>query len=294
MFGTFDNFADKVAIQLNDTHPALAVAELMRILVDERAFGWDRAWEVTQAVCGYTNHTLLPEALEQWPVALVERVLPRHLQIIYEINRRMLDQVRARFPGDEGRVQRMSLIAEGDERQVRMANLALAGSHKVNGVAAIHSDLVKRSLFPDFHAMWPDRFTSKTSGITPRRWLLRANPELSALSCARGQRLDLRPDAPRRAGALGRRSGLPGRVPPGETRVQGAARPVARRIHGRAGRPHVALRRPRQTDPRVQRRLLNALHARLVVAHPGRRGTGGAAGPRVRRKRRRRATRARS
>jgi starch phosphorylase len=185
VFGTFDNFADKVAIQLNDTHPALAVAELMRILVDERAFGWDRAWEVTQAVCGYTNHTLLPEALEQWPVGLVERVLPRHLQIIYEINRRVLDEVRARFPGDDGRVQRMSLIAEGNERHVRMANLALAGSHKVNGVAAIHSELVKRSLFPDFHAMWPERFTSKTNGITPRRWLLKANPGLAAFITAR-------------------------------------------------------------------------------------------------------------
>jgi glycogen phosphorylase len=185
VFGRFDNFAEKVAIQMNDTHPALAVAELMRILVDEQGQAWERAWEITQAVCGYTNHTLLPEALEQWPVALFQRVLPRHLQIIYEINHRLLQTVRARFPGDEARVQRMSLIAEGPTRHVRMAHLALAGSHKVNGVAAIHSHLVTRTLFPDFYAMWPERFTSKTNGITPRRWLLRANPALSAFVTAR-------------------------------------------------------------------------------------------------------------
>jgi glycogen phosphorylase len=179
-FGRFDNFGDKVAVQMNDTHPALAVAELMRILVDEQGQPWDRAWDVTRTVCGYTNHTLLPEALERWPVALFERVLPRHLQIIYEINHRLLQEVRARYPGDEARVQRMSLVAEGPTRHVRMANLAIAGSHKVNGVAAIHSELVTRTLFPDFHAMWPERFTSKTNGITPRRWLLRANPALSA------------------------------------------------------------------------------------------------------------------
>jgi glycogen phosphorylase len=185
IFGTFDNFADKAAIQMNDTHPALAVAELMRILVDEQGMAWAQAWETTQAVCGYTNHTLLPEALEQWPVPLLGRVLPRHLQIILEINQRLLDDVRRRWPGDEGRVQRMSIIAEGGEQHVRMANLALAGSHKVNGVAALHSALVKSSLFPDFAACWPERFTNKTNGITPRRWLLRANPELSALVTAR-------------------------------------------------------------------------------------------------------------
>ena len=184
-FGTFENFADKVAIQMNDTHPALAVAELMRFLVDEQGQAWERAWAVTQAVCGYTNHTLLPEALEQWPVALFERVLPRHLQIIYEINHRLLEEVRARFPGDDGRVQRISLVAEGATPHVRMAHLALVGSHKVNGVAAIHSDLVRRTLFPDFHAMWPERFTNKTNGITPRRWLLRANPALAAFVTAR-------------------------------------------------------------------------------------------------------------
>ena len=178
-FGTIGSFSDKNAIQLNDTHPALTVAELMRILVDEQQTPWEQAWEMTVAACGYTNHTLLPEALEQWPVDLLERVLPRHLQIIYEINHRFLEDVRLRFPGDEARVQRMSLIAEGGERSVRMAHLALVGSHKVNGVAALHSDLVKRTLFPDFHAMWPERFTSKTNGVTPRRWLLQANPALA-------------------------------------------------------------------------------------------------------------------
>jgi starch phosphorylase len=184
-FGTFDNFAEKNAIQLNDTHPALAVAELMRFLVDEQAMDWDRAWEMTVAVCGYTNHTLLPEALEQWPVSMLGEFLPRHLQIIFEINQRLLDSVRRRWPGDEARVQRMSLVGDGSDPSIRMANLAVTGSHRINGVAAIHSELVKSSLFPDFHAMWPERFTNKTNGITPRRWLLRANPRLASLITAR-------------------------------------------------------------------------------------------------------------
>jgi glycogen phosphorylase len=178
-FGTFDTIADKIAIQLNDTHPAIAVAEVMRFLLDEQGWPWERAWEATVAICGYTNHTLLPEALEQWPVGLLARVLPRHLQIIFEINHRFLEDVRRRWPGDEGRVQRMSIIGEGGEPRVRMAHLALAGSHKVNGVAALHSALVKTTLFPDFHAMWPERFTNKTNGVTPRRWLLQSNPGLS-------------------------------------------------------------------------------------------------------------------
>jgi starch phosphorylase len=184
-FGTFDNFGEKNAIQLNDTHPALAVAELMRILVDEQAMPWDRAWETTVAVCGYTNHTLLPEALEQWPASMLGDILPRHLQIVYEINQRMLDDVRRQWPGDESRVQRMSLVGDGPDPSIRMAHLAVAGSHKVNGVAALHSELVKSSLFPDFHAAWPERFTNKTNGITPRRWLLRANPRLASLVIAR-------------------------------------------------------------------------------------------------------------
>jgi len=180
-FGHFNNLADKLAIQMNDTHPALTVAELMRILVDEQHFTWERAWEMTHAVCGYTNHTLLPEALEQWPVSLLGRVLPRHLQIIFEINQRLVDDVRRRWPDDESRVSRMSIVTDGHDKHIRMANLAVAGSHKVNGVAAIHSQLVRANLFPDFAEYSQDKFTNKTNGITPRRWLVRANPRLSAL-----------------------------------------------------------------------------------------------------------------
>ncbi|HZO90970.1 MAG TPA: glycogen/starch/alpha-glucan phosphorylase [Chthonomonadaceae bacterium] len=178
---TFDQFPSRVAIQLNDTHPALAVAELMRILVDENDQPWETAWEITQATLGYTNHTLLPEALEKWPVSLMERVLPRHLQIIYEINRRFLDQVASVWPGDIGRLQRLSLIEEGAHKQVRMAHLAIVGSHSVNGVSALHTELIKTALVPDFYQLWPERFNNKTNGVTQRRWLLKANPGLSNL-----------------------------------------------------------------------------------------------------------------
>src|SRR6185503_7417411 len=170
---------EKVAIQLNDTHPSLAVPELMRILLDEAHLGWDEAWTLTQRTLAYTNHTLLPEALEKWPVAWFEVILPRHLEIIYEINRRLLDGVRARFPGDEGRVARVSLIAE-DPRQVRMANLAIVGSHSTNGVAAIHSELLRTVTVKDLAELFPERFSNKTNGITPRRWLRLANPGLAA------------------------------------------------------------------------------------------------------------------
>ena len=178
---TMDAFAAKVAIHLNDTHPALTVAELMRTLVDERDLSWDEAWAITQASTAYTNHTLLPEALEKWPVSLLERVLPRHLQIIYEINRRFLAQVATVWPGDVGRLQRMSLIDESDPKHVRMAHLSIVGSHSVNGVSAMHSELVRTTLAPDFAALWPDRFNNKTNGVTPRRWLLQANPALASL-----------------------------------------------------------------------------------------------------------------
>jgi starch phosphorylase len=177
----FDAFPTKVAVHLNDTHPALAVAELMRMLVDERDLDWDAAWQITQSTMGYTNHTLLPEALEKWPVALLERVLPRHLQIIYEINRRFLDRVATVWPGDIRRLQRLSLIEEGDPKQVRMAHLSILGSHSVNGVSALHSRLVQTTLAPDFYALWPERFNNKTNGVTPRRWLLQANPLLATL-----------------------------------------------------------------------------------------------------------------
>jgi starch phosphorylase len=176
----FDDFADKVAIQLNDTHPAIAIAELMRILVDEHGMEWDRAWEICRATFGYTNHTLLPEALEKWSVDLFGRVLPRHLEIVFEVNRRFLAEVRGRQQADEAAVARMSLIEEGPVKQVRMANLAVVGSRSVNGVAALHTELLKKELFRDFHALWPERFNNKTNGVTPRRWLLQANPALAS------------------------------------------------------------------------------------------------------------------
>lgn len=172
---------DKVAIQLNDTHPALAVPELMRILLDEAKLGWDRAWDLTVRTLAYTNHTLLPEALEKWPVELFEALLPRHLEIVYEINRRFLDGVRTRHPGDEGRVARVSLIEETSGRKVRMANLAIVGTHSTNGVAAIHSELLRTRTVPDFAEMFPERFNNKTNGVTPRRWLQLANPNLAKL-----------------------------------------------------------------------------------------------------------------
>jgi starch phosphorylase len=175
----WSRLAEKAAIQLNDTHPAMAVPELMRILLDQAQLGWDQAWDITRAALGYTNHTLLPEALEKWPLAWFEIMLPRHLEIIYEINRRLLDDVRSRFPGDEERIQCVSLVEEGAERRIRMANLAIVGSHSTNGVAAIHSDLLRKTTVKDLAEIFPERFNNKTNGVTPRRWLLLANPALS-------------------------------------------------------------------------------------------------------------------
>ncbi|NEX21757.1 glycogen/starch/alpha-glucan phosphorylase [Thiorhodococcus mannitoliphagus] len=179
--GPLDDFADKFAAQLNDTHPALAVAELMRLLMDDHGMTWDRSWEMTQRTFCYTNHTLLPEALETWSVTLFERLLPRHLEIIYEINRRFLDEIRMRFLGDEDRVRRMSLIAEDGERRIRMAHLAVVGSKAVNGVAKLHSELVKSTLFKDFNALWPEKFHNVTNGVTPRRFMVVSNPRLARL-----------------------------------------------------------------------------------------------------------------
>jgi starch phosphorylase len=170
---------DKVAIQLNDTHPAIAVPELLRILLDEAHLEWEQAWDLTRRTLAYTNHTLLPEALEKWPLAWFEMMLPRHLEIVFEINRRLLDDVRDRFPGDEGRVARTSLIEEGSGKHVRMANLAIVGSHSTNGVAAIHSALLRSITVKDLSEMFPERFSNKTNGVTPRRWLLLANPALA-------------------------------------------------------------------------------------------------------------------
>ncbi|MDD3530335.1 MAG: glycogen/starch/alpha-glucan phosphorylase [Gallionellaceae bacterium] len=176
-----EQFHDKFAVQLNDTHPAVAIAELMRILVDENDMEWERAWTITRQTFAYTNHTLLPEALEQWPVHLFGKVLPRHLEIILEINARFLDEVRIRFLGDHERLARLSLINEHGERYVRMANLACVGSHAINGVAALHTELLKRDVLADFHALWPERFSNKTNGVTPRRFLALANPRLASL-----------------------------------------------------------------------------------------------------------------
>ena len=172
---------ERVAIQLNDTHPALAVPELMRVLLDDAHLGWDQAWDLTQRTLAYTNHTLLPEALEKWPLAWFETLLPRHLEIVLEINRRLLDGVRRRFPGDDGRVVRTSLIEEGPAKHVRMANVAIVGSHSTNGVAAIHSALLRSTTVKDLAEMFPERFSNKTNGVTPRRWLLLANPPLARI-----------------------------------------------------------------------------------------------------------------
>ncbi|NJN38978.1 MAG: glycogen/starch/alpha-glucan phosphorylase [Acaryochloridaceae cyanobacterium CSU_3_4] len=176
-----DNLHESAAIQLNDTHPAVSIAELMRLLMDEHHMDWAKAWHITQHTFAYTNHTLLPEALERWPIALFGKLLPRHLELIYEINQRFLDEVRIRFPDDDVRLERMSLIDESGERYVRMAHLACVGSHAINGVAALHTELLKQDVLQDFYEMYPDRFTNKTNGVTPRRFIVLSNPELTKL-----------------------------------------------------------------------------------------------------------------
>lgn len=177
----FRNFSDKVAIQLNDTHPAIGIPELMRIFLDSEGLGWEEAWEITVRTFAYTNHTVLPEALEKWPVSLFQRVLPRHIQIIYEINRRFLEEVSLRFPCDSARIGEMSIIEEGPEKRINMAHLAIVGSHSINGVSAIHSDILANGIFKHFREMWPERFNNKTNGVTQRRWLRLCNEPLSEL-----------------------------------------------------------------------------------------------------------------
>jgi len=174
-----EKFHEKFAVQLNDTHPAIAVAELMRLLVDEHHLEWKEAWSITRKTFAYTNHTLLPEALERWPLSLFAGLLPRHMEIIYQINAEFLDEVRVRFINDEGRVSRLSIIDEGGERYVRMAHLACVGSHTINGVARLHSELLKSSVLSDFYALWPEKFQNKTNGVTPRRWIALSNPRMS-------------------------------------------------------------------------------------------------------------------
>lgn len=177
----FDRFPSLIAVQLNDTHPSIAIPELMRILLDEEAMGWEESWDITVNTFAYTNHTLMPEALERWTVDMMSRVLPRHMQIIFEINRRFLNEVAQRYPGNERKLRTFSIIEEGPVQMVRMAHLAIIGSHSVNGVAELHSQLLKERIFPDFHEFFPGRFNSKTNGITPRRWLLDVNPALAHL-----------------------------------------------------------------------------------------------------------------
>jgi starch phosphorylase len=178
---SFDQFSHQTAVQLNDTHPAIAIPELMRILLDMEGLSWEKAWDVSTKTFAYTNHTLMPEALETWPVDLIGRVLPRHLQIIYEINHRFLDQVAQKYPGDTRKLRDMSIIAEGETKRVRMAHLAIVGSHSVNGVAELHTHLLKTRIFCDFNEFYPEKFNNKTNGITPRRWLLKCNAGLAAL-----------------------------------------------------------------------------------------------------------------
>jgi len=177
----FKDFHEMVAIQLNDTHPAIAIPELMRILVDEEGLSWEDSWEITVKTFGYTNHTILPEALEKWPVTLMEKVLPRHMQIIYEINRRFIEELNKVFPGNSAMVSELSIIEEGPEKRVRMAHLAIIGSHSINGVAALHTEILKNHVFKDFYKIWPEKFNNKTNGITQRRWLKLCNPRLSNL-----------------------------------------------------------------------------------------------------------------
>src|SRR5208283_2216064 len=182
---SWDNFADKVAIQLNDTHPAIAIVELLRILVDEDGLPWEQAWQIVTRTFSYTNHTLLPEALERWSVALFQRVLPRHLQIIFEINAQLMAACERKWPGDNEKKRACSLIEENGDKMVRMSYLSVAASHSVNGVAALHTQLLRRNLFPDFDALFPGKFNNKTNGITPRRWLLQCNPRLARMITGR-------------------------------------------------------------------------------------------------------------
>ncbi|MGR9013833.1 MAG: glycogen/starch/alpha-glucan phosphorylase [Gammaproteobacteria bacterium] len=177
----FSRFAEKSCFQLNDTHPSIAIAELMRLLMDMHGLSWDQAWSITKNTMAYTNHTLLPEALEKWPVELMQRLLPRLMEIIFEINARFMAEVAMHWPADNERLSRMSIIEEGDRQRVRMAHLAIVGSFSVNGVAELHSQLLQQDLFSDFYALWPDKFNNKTNGVTPRRWLAACNPELASL-----------------------------------------------------------------------------------------------------------------
>jgi glycogen phosphorylase len=266
--GKPENFHEKVAVQLNDTHPAIAVAELMRLLLDEHKLDWDTAWHATCRAIAYTNHTLLPEALEKWPLRLFGQLLPRHLEIIYEVNRRFLEQVRARFPDDNTRLSRMSIIDESGERYVRMAHLATVASHHVNGVAQLHSDLLKRTVLQDFAQLWPEKFCNVTNGISPRRFVAMSNPGLAHLVTERvgdGWLRDLY--ELRKLEAFADDAEFQRQVARDETRYQGPARRTDRRAHWCAHKSRIALRYSVQTNPRIQTTTpQRATHPHLVPA----------------------------
>ena len=251
--GQLRGLAQKAAVQLNDTHPSLAVTELMRILVDLHNFRWDEAWKITVATLSYTNHTLLPEALETWPVELFERLLPRHLEIIYRINVAHLALADARCPGDVDFRASVSLIDEKSGRRVRMGQLAFVGSHRINGVSAMHSDLMKETVFHDLNHLYPGRITNKTNGITFRRWLMLANPKLTDLlreACGEAV-LD---DPTRLAASRGprQRQRVPAAVPRRQAAQQAGAGAADRRTPQHQGRSGRAVRRPDQAHPRIQ------------------------------------------
>ena len=272
------------AAQLNDTHPSIAVAELMRLLVDEHPMDWDQAWAITQRTCGYTNHTLLAEALEKWPLALFGTLLPRHLEIIYEINRRFLDEVRQRHPGDDALLRRLSLIDEAARRYVRMAHLASVGSHAINGVAALHTELLKQTVLRDFYAVAPEKFLNVTNGVTPRRWIVLSNPQLSALITSTiGDGWIVRPGG-RAAGDSSRSptiGGFQARLARGEGRQQARAG----RVHQGTHRHHASIRQS-LFDIQVKRlheykrQHLNVLYI-VTLYNRLRRGAGAATTPRT-------------
>ncbi len=249
----FDELPDKVAIQLNDTHPAIAIPELMRILVDVNHLDWDKAWDITTRTFAYTNHTLMAEALETWPVAMFEQLLPRHLQIIYEINQRFLTGVMHSFPGDNELRRRMSIIGEEEGKRVRMAHLAIVGSHKVNGVAQIHTELMKQTIFADFDRYYPGKIVNLTNGITPRRWLNQANPLLAALITSRigaGWLKDL--DQLRAPDSAGRGRAVPPGIRRGEAREQAGPGGESQALPRHGHRRRFAVRRADQAHPRIQ------------------------------------------
>ena len=251
--GSPHSFHETYAVQLNDTHPSIAVAELMRLLVDMHDIEWEEAWNITQKTLAYTNHTLLPEALEKWPLPLFAKLLPRHLEIIYEINRRFLDEVRAKRPGDNEVVARVSLIDENGPKYVRMAYLATVGSHAVNGVAALHSELLKKTILHDFYELMPEKFFNVTNGVTPRRWLALSNPELSSLISSKiGKTWISHAEELRQLEPLAEDAGFRDRVASGQARPQAAALHIDPRTHGHDHQSRNHVRCPGEAHPRIQ------------------------------------------